>query len=617
VASITSPRLQDTLTSDNGLLAIDEVTQVIDFLTKDICHTQGSTSDKTHAKLVDMIKRAETVIAVDAHISAETVAFFKAIRSDVTVYEVEARPENPPKVKLIAGKEGFAQLVGWIALELAGGGNVWLGCESKKKAVAIEKALLAHGAISKKGYIRIDADNAKAKPQKAFLADADAESLNYRLVIHSPTITSGISVEHKDNPHFTLTAFIGGGDAITPLAACQMLRRVRYVKRILVCITQAHGTSGKRMEAEAVERGAKMLGFNPSQYDGLVARTAEKETALKADFATVLFYALKYGEGFNVLHADTATLENEYSATLKAVTKEAKQARITAITTSAILTEAEAQAIEAQAGALEQDEIWKLEAHRIRNEWKIEEITESTLATIDKYGVATADRLAAVMGWDTSDDLETGHFSTSSHRMRIRGAWQWLGWDGDDFSSSHWITEEAASAALAQIEGSRLPLFALGLLPAKYSSCRSEEVGDETRLLEIKHSYPIRDLLAIFERCGIASESKQLKIGNTSAHMYKEKGGDLFPNRTENEQLEKRQRVYKPVIDNDLLWLAMSRHRVTLNPNATAGKKLIKPHIIKLFNRAEWELHISGEVYGWDHWEKDTHKKFKTYLKKF
>lgn len=276
---------------------IDEVRQVLAFLENpEYCRTADATAAGVYERLRQLISKARTVIVADAHIDSRTLQFLEECRPRERFQIIIAEPQQIDRtVEFRYGpskriKEG---IVSALITELAGGGKVWLACESSKFAQATERY------FSDLGYcaIAITAETKNRDAQKAFLEDAEQSSLSYDIVIASPVISCGLSIEHRGAAHFTLVAFLGSGAAITPGDALQQLARVRYVNRFLVGVMQNNSPHGL-LEEQLMTGRAQALALqadevNPGRFDRLVIGLKADQANGRADFAAGLYWLLE------------------------------------------------------------------------------------------------------------------------------------------------------------------------------------------------------------------------------------------------------------------------------------------------------------------------------------
>ncbi|MBB5456771.1 plasmid replication protein, CyRepA1 family [Paraburkholderia sp. Cpub6] len=244
-------------------LLIDEIAQVLTFLeSKECFEDEGESSRQAVYKaLQDLVRNATCVIGMDAGINDRVIEFIEQCRpagEQIRIYDMAQNNEG-----LIA-KFGFGEKAVQMFYEeanrrLDAGETLWIGCDSRKQATELHEVLSRlHG---NKRLLLITSDTTDRTEQRAFLENADRVSREYDCVIHSPSISSGLSIEHKRknsageiardenrndivDQHFKHCMFLGGGCSISAADALQMMRRVRYVKTWTVAIHQNNTEPG-------------------------------------------------------------------------------------------------------------------------------------------------------------------------------------------------------------------------------------------------------------------------------------------------------------------------------------------------------------------------------------
>jgi putative DNA primase/helicase len=282
---------------------IDEIRQVIDFLADTKCFNAAFASAKDiYDHLTLVIKKARLVVGADAHLNDRTIQFLEKCRPGEVFTTLKMSPSvrsGQVEFRHGAPKPVRSCIVDAVISELVAGGKVWLACESRELAEALDKHLRELGYIS----IAITAGNKGGTAQAAFLSDADAESRQYDVVVSSPAISSGISIEHRQGEHFTLGVFIGGGHAILPTDAVQQIGRVRYLERILIGVMKnnLHGRIQSSTmlagRADALELQQTTVALD--DYARLAAAVEADGRNARTDFAAALFWFLE-GEGWTV-----------------------------------------------------------------------------------------------------------------------------------------------------------------------------------------------------------------------------------------------------------------------------------------------------------------------------
>lgn len=248
-------------------LLIDEIAQVLTFLESRICFEEEGESSRqaVYAALQSLVRNATCVIGMDAGVNDRVVKFIEQCRpagERIRIYDMAQGDEK------LSAKYGFgAKAVDMFYEEanrrLNAGEKPWIGCDSRKQATELHEVL--SDLHPEKRFLLITRDTTDRNEQRAFLADANKVSREYDCVIHSPSISSGLSIEHREPvfdengeqvfdengepvlvlvPHFDHCMFLGGGCSISAADALQMMRRVRYVKTWTVAIHQNNTESG-------------------------------------------------------------------------------------------------------------------------------------------------------------------------------------------------------------------------------------------------------------------------------------------------------------------------------------------------------------------------------------
>lgn len=539
--SITSKRMKATIEPCRYLF-IDEISQVIRFLKAKECSTKDGTPADVMAELVRMIKEADCIIGADAGLDEFTVQFVKAIRSDVRVIDVHIKPPKEVTTRLTHGATAKGDAMREIMQELSSGGRVIVSCEARRDVQLFARA------IKDAGYsvLGIHRDNKGDPDVKAFLEDADGESLNYDVVIHSPTISSGISIEHNEGQHFTLGVFIGGGHSITPSDAIQMMNRCRYLTRYFVAMVTSHED---QYSAEGTLKGFSDLGCTITSYDRLKAELEEREAKQREDFPAALYWIMR-SLGWHVERQATEEEDAQLNETSKAITEERERA----LTSAPILSPAEAEALE-QNERTEADSL-SLEAHRIRQAFGIDNKTNLTTSLVRLWGngkgVTIVDRFAAFAGIDQRKDIDRDHATLSRHYEAIRKEYRYL-FDGIDLNQP--LTPQIYALILDRMIERRFIQSALGISSAKYGQYHEDKEGN---LKEMKRpKCPTKEVNAMLKRLGLKTTCRRV-IASTLGGIHIEQHPLSGRNSTKND----RERIYSITADSMAFMteIATSRH---------------------------------------------------------
>lgn len=273
-------------------LFIDEVSQVLKFLeAADYCRAGGGTSRDVYNRLEQLVRDAEAVIVADADIDARTLLFLEKCRPNEQFTIVTMKEQTTDKRALM--HRDIGAVLDEISLELMTGGKVWLACESADRARYYADKFRREGH----NVLCITAETKMGPDEKAFLTNPEAISRAYDIVVSSPAISSGMSIEHKGAPHFTLGAYIGCGTSTSPRDAKQQLGRVRYLTQFLIGLDYSNLTGGQNVDGiKAGAEGAAEIERAEiawTDFDSYVTGIKAEAANAKADFAAGLWWVLE------------------------------------------------------------------------------------------------------------------------------------------------------------------------------------------------------------------------------------------------------------------------------------------------------------------------------------
>lgn len=564
--SITSRIVGETITNPD-FVVIDEVAQVLRFLeSKEVCRTRHANAQVVFDTLVEIIRSAKGVLVLDADVNDRVMQFLRYCRPVETFNVLMMHPTPQNKTATVyasndpAGSAVRAKVLADLSLELAAGGKVYLACESAKLARDFEAVMTAQGH----SVLCVTAANKDGKEQAAFLADADAQSRLYDAVIVSPAVVSGISIEHRDRPHFTLGADIGGGQAIVPSDAAQQMVRIRYLNRYVVGLvgnnaagmqTEAAILQGQ-MDLAAMENAPVTLGF----YDRMRADIQATEENAKADFAAGLFWMLqKAGWSLDAIDADAKEIE-------KAELKAAKNARVDAWHAAILAAEIPDQdtADFLRGRQLTEAEAAQLEAFDIADKLKIKAVDLEAIKTWDDGGFAR--RLRRFKALHICDEPALNDQETAIDRRFRRAEHRLLTvlFDDIDLHAEHPFTPEKQAVFVDRVMQHRHAMVELGLLPSKY---RAEKFP---RPKQVKRVFS--DVLG---RLGLAVSETRVRLSQNTPLLYKSIQSEGVSGQQDN-----RVRVYG-ICPQSLAF--MNEIRARHNP--------ISAEVVNLLDSPAWKRH--------------------------
>lgn len=371
-------------------LFIDEFSQVRRFLASKSC---GTNAEASYAALRRHIAAAKCVIVTDADLSDADISFLEEIRPGEKFRVIDAKPQMPARtIDYIVGEDSAEYIIGAAEQEMLKGGSVWIGCESAARAEAFGEYFKQRGFKA----LSITSDEKGGKEQEAFLANPDEVSRQYQAIVHSPVISSGVSVEHKDGHHFTAAFWIGGGRAILPSDAGQAIRRVRYLNHATVGLL--NNSEGKPKTARTLD--AEFLAANPdkqiTEYEQFQHRVEAEQAAARAAFMS-RFYWQRQDAGYKLKRL-IISRDASRKADVKAIRTEKIEAKREALKATPAISASDAEKLERN-GKRTKDENIALEAHQIRSWLNISEMTDEAITLWDNgYGMARMTRLMAARG---------------------------------------------------------------------------------------------------------------------------------------------------------------------------------------------------------------------------
>ena len=480
-------------------LFIDEIAQVLQFLAEPICSSGMKNHRGVYERLLQLVRDAKAVVVADADLDARTIAFLEKARPDerFTIVEVAAKPTG--KTALVTGDTG--KVLDTIALELEAGGKVWLACEGKVKARAFA------GHFEALGYkvICITADTKLDPAPRDFLKNPEAVSREYDLVISSPAISSGLSIEHKGQPHFTLGAYIGAGTATRPEDAKQQLGRVRYLTRFVIGLDYSNLSGGQTVAGyrEGIEGAAQIekLALSWTDFDTYCTDIKAEAENAKADFAAGLWWLLE-AAGWKLERPENP--EDQASRKLvKEVTTAAKEQRCAAILAAPIVDSHQAGLLENMTRDSEQET--RRTAHTIRTGLGKLDLTAADVAFWNEgQGRSTIERFEDLIGAEVNLAPESDVLSANKFRIARRRLYSIL-FNGINLNGT--ITQADAETILDRVMERPAVFVAARIVGSKY---RARFRGKGGKLTPVKRPKQAgRELTEILKQCGLFLRRKK------------------------------------------------------------------------------------------------------------
>ncbi len=209
-----------------AFLAIDEARQNLEHI------LVGSVTDrlKVFDKQAEWIKTSDLVYLADADFNQAAFDYYTSIATAAgkKVYHLVNRNETKhgKKWRVLSSIDAvIAKAV--ETLQANQNAKLWLASDSVTQARKIYEVILKHLPAEK--IMLVTGENKGDQKQADFLADPDNECLKYQAIIHSPVISSGVSITKIFD--FVGAVFTG---VIQPNEVLQTTGRVRTAKEVFI-----------------------------------------------------------------------------------------------------------------------------------------------------------------------------------------------------------------------------------------------------------------------------------------------------------------------------------------------------------------------------------------------
>ena len=471
-------------------LAIDEISQNIRFTSSKECKVMGANQESVFLGLKELVNTSENIVVADASIDQTTLDFMQEARPDETFTIVEQIPRKGWEDKngnwVHASRKCFlygdrADLLTKVTLELSNGGNVWFSVESAERAEVLKQMF-----GDKYEILTITSKNSKTKQIKHFLENIEEESRKYRMIIASPAISSGVSVEHKGNQHFTMIAGMASGHSICFSDFAQMLGRVRYVPHYHVCL-QANNKRYEHVNANSILLGLRQAAMlegqtmKENEYSKFKAHIEATEEMYRADFANGFVWFLEY-YCFEMIQGFIANVDYSLSEQMKALSKELKNTYRASIRNADQISTDKAREIESKQNTTDDEEM-QLIAFKVRSSLGFNLDHDIVDENIDMFeNMPTLDRFARLLGY--SFDVEDQENNISLRRFYNAQIHAVKNIFDDLNPSTDFFGKAQCDAIVSRVSdnNNRFLLASLKLIPSRYGQWRESKSGELLRM---------------------------------------------------------------------------------------------------------------------------------------
>lgn len=504
--SIEARAFKQFISSVNNV-AVDEISQNIRFTNSKECKAGKGTQEDVFYGLKTLINESEKVVVCDASIDQTTIDFLELARPDEKLNIIEQVPSNLDRECYIYTER--ADFLTKISIELENGGKVWLAVESADRAEVFAEM------FGKYNVITITSKNSKNKKIKHFLENIDDESRNYDLVIASPAISSGVSVEHRDGHHFTMIAGMASGHSICFSDFAQMLGRVRYVKNMHVCL-QKNNHRYEQISTSSVLTGLRQaaalegISLKENEFTRFKTHIDIVEQEYRADFANGFIWFMQY-YCFSVKHGVVANADYALSEQMKLISSDLKEKYRHKIKVAKKIGKEEARVLDDKI-ALSDEEEKQLIAFRLRMSFNFSLDHDINDTDLDMFeNIPKVDRFARMMGYTHNhDDSEMNIALRKFENAQVKACRDIF--EGIDLSH---IKNEDCDIIFNRISSNnnRFLYSALKLIPSAYGKWQEDNRGNLRPYPEPK--IKTKPVAAILDKFGLSWKRR-----NGRSHYY-------------------------------------------------------------------------------------------------
>jgi len=482
-----------------SVVLIDEFTQVLEAFKSKTTFVGGDQA--CFDMLRSIIRNADLVVVADANMNDDAVQFLRDCRQHdaPTLYRVK-----PTTGRNVVWYDNDDTLLSQITADVINDDqNVWITCDTKAKAERIEKYLIESGI--KADDIKLITADTKDEKTRDFLKNADQHSRRYRVVIASPCIKSGISIQHKDKPHFAYVAGFFDGGSVSSRDAYQMLGRVRYADWLHLSVSPPKTKHAIDADYDNAARDelAQLEGVSQrcTTLDAMLAHQRGEYADDQSNFANNLYWTLE--------HYRCTQWRDEYSITIQQLDDIKQQCKLDArqrIMDAMPIDHAMATELRSEM-YLDQDQIYQLKAYEMRQLLLMADDQPITDEMFD-IDVSMITRFGSLMQYD-AHMIDDGGNRDCLSKQRLKTARQRLFADLREHLNitPNAIYDDASAArALDHIESNRHALAAAGIIPKRFA----------TRYYK-RGKYAARELSAIFRHWGLGA--KRIRQSKHTADM--------------------------------------------------------------------------------------------------
>lgn len=356
-------------------LILDEAVQVLrHLLTSSTCNKDGK-RPALLARFTELVRTARRVVLADADLSTETIRYIQSLRNDSSIpwLLVNEAQVTPWQIDFIEASNATA-ITARLLKDIQAGQKTFVATDSKAGSQKLERLIAQIETI---GYrcLLLNSETSGGELERAFIETPDHHIENYDVVIATPSMATGISIEKS---YFDVVYGFFWGVSSTDADMAQALARVRpAVPRVVWCAKTGRNFSSIGRDVSSLklkkllqdktnitaQLTATSLGsahlqqfetydwLNPHVHLWSIFESAQNRSMLSLRSALKV-RLIHEGHQVRITSMDTY---QEVRAALRAARDEVRRMEASAISDAANLTLAEAEALE-QLETLQPDE---------------------------------------------------------------------------------------------------------------------------------------------------------------------------------------------------------------------------------------------------------------------
>ncbi|MET4694480.1 plasmid replication protein, CyRepA1 family [Endozoicomonas lisbonensis] len=340
INSLCAPNVSRFLESGKtDILLLDEFSQHISVL-----GTSPHIKDPSVlARYLDLIEQTPTVVICDADLSSYHVGLLQEWfpERDIQFYEMPYSKNVTFNCQFAVGKAQAKSVIDHQLLpSIARGKKIAIATDSRVYAGKLEKIIRKQ--FPDISMLLFHGKNRNEPEQMAFQKHFDQEAQRYQVIIYTPAIESGVSIQAPFDQVFGFSH-----NVVLPTKFVQMLRRFRSVEQFTVVADLIPGKKDNEdwlARVRALQYAERYVcntdGVSVGEYDGFCEAERSRQVKLRALGGNGLFYLMQ-NRGFSMEYYQGKEQSESFELRWKATEEEVEKEERAAIQQSPIVSESQ------------------------------------------------------------------------------------------------------------------------------------------------------------------------------------------------------------------------------------------------------------------------------------